>query len=120
MDQNVGVFRTGEGLEAEVKVIEQLRDRFARLKIEDRSRVFNTELTAALELDYMLELAEVMTISALNRKESRGAHARRDFPERDDAHYLANTMATRVPGGQPKLEFRPVRITHWEPKARTY
>jgi fumarate reductase flavoprotein subunit len=120
MDDNVGVFRTGDGLKAQAKKIEQLRDRFSRLKIEDRSRVFNTELTAALELDYMLELAEVTTLSALNRKESRGAHARRDFPERDDKHYLANTMAMFVPGGKPKLSFRDVRITHFEPKARTY
>jgi len=120
MDENVGVFRTADGLGAQVEKIEKLRDRYSRLKIEDTSRVFNTELTAALELDYMLELAEVTTASALNRKESRGAHARRDFPERDDAHYLANTMATYVPGGKPKLSLRPVRITHWQPKARTY
>ena len=120
MDENVGVFRTGDGLKAQAKKIESLRDRFSRLKIEDRSKVFNTELTAALELDYMLELAEVTTLSALNRKESRGAHARRDFPERDDEHYLANTMATYVPDGMPKLSLRPVRITHWQPKARTY
>jgi fumarate reductase flavoprotein subunit len=120
MDENVGVFRTAEGLAAQVEKIEKLRDRYSRLKIEDTSRVFNTELTAALELDYMLELAEVTTASALNRKESRGAHARRDFPQRDDAHYLANTMATYVPGGKPKLSLRPVRITHWQPQARTY
>jgi fumarate reductase flavoprotein subunit len=120
MDENVGVFRTGDGLRAQVKTIEGLRDRYSRLKIEDTSRVFNTELTAALELDYMLELAEVTTLSALNRKESRGAHARRDFPERDDKHYLANTMATYIPDGKPKLSLRPVRITHWQPQARTY
>ena len=120
MDANVGVFRTAEGLQEQVKTIERLRERYSKLKIEDRSHVFNTELTAAVELDYMLELAEVMTAAALNRKESRGAHARRDFPERDDEHYLANTMAVHVPGGKPKLSFRPVRITHWEPKARSY
>ena len=120
MDENVGVFRTEDGLKTQVKKVEELRARFSRLKIEDRSRVFNTELTAALELDYMLELAEVMTLSALNRKESRGAHARRDFPERDDKRYLANTIAAYVPGGKPKLSFRDVRITHFEPKARTY
>jgi succinate dehydrogenase/fumarate reductase flavoprotein subunit len=120
MDENVGVFRTGDGLKAQAKKIEKLRDRYSKLKIEDRSRVFNTELTAALELDYMLELAEVTTLSALNRTESRGAHARRDFPERDDAHFLANTMATYVPDGKPKLSLRPVRITHWQPQARTY
>jgi fumarate reductase flavoprotein subunit len=120
MDENVGVFRTGDGLKAQAKKIEKLRDRYSKLKIEDRSKVFNTELTAALELDYMLELAEVTTLSALNRTESRGAHARRDFPERDDVNFLANTMATHVPDGQPKLSLRPVHITHWQPQARTY
>jgi len=120
MDENVGVFRTGDGLKSQAESIEKLRERFSRLLIEDHSKVFNTELTAALELDYMLELAEVTTLSALNRKESRGAHARRDFPERDDEHFLANTMATYVAGGKPKLSFRPVRITHWQPQARTY
>nr|MDQ6919446.1 FAD-binding protein [Candidatus Dormibacteraeota bacterium] len=120
MDDNVGVFRTADGLEAQTRKLDELRARFARLKIEDRSRVFNTELTAALELDYMLELAEVTTASALNRTESRGAHARRDFPERDDEHFLANTMATYVPDGKPKLSLRPVRITNWQPQARTY
>jgi succinate dehydrogenase / fumarate reductase flavoprotein subunit len=68
----------------------------------------------------MLELAEVTTLSALNRKESRGAHARRDFPERDDERYLANTMAAYLPDAKPKLSLRPVRITHWQPQARTY
>ena len=120
MDDNVGVFRSADNLRAQVKKIEDLRDRYGRLKIEDTSRVFNTELTAALELDYMLELAEVMTLSALNRNESRGAHARRDFPERDDEHFLANTMATHTPKGTPKLSLRPIRITHWQPQARTY
>ena len=120
MDDNVGVFRSADNLRAQVKKIEDLRDRYGRLKIEDTSRVFNTELTAALELDYMLELAEVMTLSALNRNESRGAHARRDFPERDDEHFLANTMATHAPKGTPKLSLRPIRITHWQPQARTY
>jgi fumarate reductase flavoprotein subunit len=120
MDDHVGVFRTGDGLKEEQKIIDRLRDRFTRLKVEDRSRVFNTELTAALELDYMLELAELITLSATNRKESRGAHARRDYPERDDERYLANTLLTHVPGAKPKLELRPVRITHWQPQARTY
>jgi fumarate reductase flavoprotein subunit len=120
MDANVGVFRAEQGLKEELKVIEKLRKRYAKLEIKDHSHVFNTELTGALELDFMLELAEVMTASALNRRESRGAHARRDFPERDDEHYLANTMATRAEDGSPELAFRPVRITHWEPKARSY
>jgi fumarate reductase flavoprotein subunit len=121
MDDHVGVFRTGEGLQENLKLLERLRSRFERAKLYDQSRVFNTELTQALELDFMLELSEVITFSALERKESRGAQARRDHPDREDKNYLANTMATRDPAGGPaKIEYRPVRITQWQPQARTY
>ena len=68
----------------------------------------------------MLDCASAIATSALARKESRGAHARRDFPERDDEHFLASTLAYRQPEGPPKIEYRPVRITSWQPQARTY
>jgi fumarate reductase flavoprotein subunit len=120
MDAGAGVFRTREGLEKLTKQLGVLRDRFERIKIEDSSRTFNTELTAALELDGMLEVAETITYSALAREESRGAHARRDFPERDDAKYLKHTIAFRTDEISPRLEYRDVRITNFKPQARVY
>ena len=120
MDRGAGVFRTGEGLQGLAGEIHNLRHRFSRARLDDSSRTFNTELVSALELEYMLEGAETIVYSALAREESRGSHARRDFPERNDELYLAHTVAYRRPGESPRLEYRPVRITNWEPKARTY
>src|SRR6266852_3120642 len=120
MDSGAGVFRTKEGLETLTRQLGSLRDRFERIKIEDSSRTFNTELTAALELDFMLEVAESVAYSALAREESRGAHARRDFPERDDAKWLKHTLAYRTDEPAPRLEYHDVRITNFKPQARTY
>ena len=120
MDAGAGVFRTRDGLEKLTKQLGGLRDRFGRIKIEDSSRTFNTELMAALELDYMLEVAEVITYSALAREESRGAHSRRDFPERDDVKFLKHTIAIRTDEISPRLEYRDVRITNFKPQARAY
>jgi succinate dehydrogenase flavoprotein subunit len=120
MDEGAGVFRTREGLAKLVKQLGTLRDRFERIRIEDSSRTFNTELIAALELDFMLEVSEVITYSALAREESRGAHARRDFPERDDSKYLKHTIAFHTEEISPRLEYRDVRITNFQPQARAY
>jgi fumarate reductase flavoprotein subunit len=120
MDAGAGVFRTREGLEKLTKQLGNLRDRFGRIKIEDSSRTFNTELMAALELDYMLEVSEVITYSALAREESRGAHARRDFPDRNDEKYLKHTIAMHANEIAPRLEYRDVRITNFKPQARAY
>ena len=120
MDTGAGVFRTREGLDRLTKQLGGLRERFEKIKIEDSSRTFNTELMAALELDYMLEVSEVITYSALAREESRGAHSRRDFPERDDAKYLKHTIAFRTDEVSPRLEYRDVRITKFKPQARAY
>ena len=120
MDAQVGVFRTGDGLKTAVKELAELRDRFARLKLDDHSRTFNTELVTALELENMLDGAETIIESALARQESRGSHARRDFPDRNDEKYLAHTLAYHTRGAKPRLEYRPVRITQWQPQARSY
>jgi fumarate reductase flavoprotein subunit len=120
MDLGAGVFRTREGLEKLTRQLGALRDRFEKIKIEDSSRTFNTELTAALELDFMLEVSETIAYSALAREESRGAHARRDFPERDDAKWLKHTLAVRTDGAEPRLDYTDVRITNFKPQARTY
>jgi succinate dehydrogenase flavoprotein subunit len=120
MDAGAGVFRTRDSLEKLTKQLGALRERFTNIKIEDSSRTFNTELTAALELDFMLEVADTITYSALAREESRGAHSRRDFPERDDAKFLKHTIAFRTDEIAPRLEYRDVRITNFKPQARTY
>jgi fumarate reductase flavoprotein subunit len=120
MDAGAGVFRTREGLEKLTRQLGSLRDRFEKIKVEDSSRTFNTEMTAALELDFMIEISETIAHSALAREESRGAHARRDFPERDDAKWLKHTIALPAGGDVPKLEYSEVRITNFKPQARTY
>jgi fumarate reductase flavoprotein subunit len=122
MDAGAGVFRTREGLENLTEQIGGLRERFERIKIEDSSRTFNTELTAVLELDFMLEVSQSIVASALAREESRGAHARRDFPDRNDEKYLKHTIAfTRgTESARPRLEYRDVHITNFKPQARVY
>jgi fumarate reductase flavoprotein subunit len=120
MDAGAGVFRTKEGLEKLIGQLGGLRDRFDRVKVDDTSKTFNTEIVAALELDYMLEVSQAIAVSALAREESRGAHARRDFPERDDEKYLKHTIAYRKEGARPRLDYRDVKITNFQPKARTY
>src|SRR5262249_60502644 len=102
MDQHVGVFRTRQGLEEMAAGIPRLRERLARAQIDDRSRTFNTELVQALELEFMLDGAETIVHSALAREESRGSHARRDFPNRDDDRYLAHSMAYYRRSGSPR------------------
>src|SRR5258706_8476321 len=122
MDAGAGVFRTKEGLQKLTDQLGGLRERFGRIKIEDSSRRFNTEITAALELDFMLEVSQTIVASTLAREESRGAHARRDFPERNDEKFLKHTIASsRGPeDARPRLEYRDVRITNFQPQARTY
>jgi fumarate reductase flavoprotein subunit len=120
MDWGVGVFRTHDGLQQVVEELETLRGRFARARLDDHSRTFNTELVAVLELEFLLDSAETIVHSALAREESRGSHARRDFPQRDDDRFLAHTIAHHRPGQPPRLEYRPVHITQWAPQARTY
>ncbi len=119
MDRNVGVFRTEEGLTRSLKNIENLKSRYANITIQDKSRVFNMELEWALELGFMLDLAEIITKGALLRKESRGAHYRDDFPKRDDLNFLKHTIATYSKDG-PIISYRPVVITKWQPTERSY
>lgn len=119
MDTHVGVFRTREGLELALKEIKELKERLKDCGLQDRSRIYNTDLVSYLEMENMLELAEVITVSALAREESRGGHARRDFPKRDDQNWLKHTLAYYTPSG-PRLDYIPVNITIWEPTERKY
>ncbi|RLI40932.1 succinate dehydrogenase/fumarate reductase flavoprotein subunit [Candidatus Bathyarchaeota archaeon] len=119
MYEKVWIFRTGEQLQSALKEVKELKQKFKHIKVEDKSTPFNTGLTSALQLDFMLDLAEVTIVSALARTESRGAHSRRDYPKRDDENWLKHTLAYYTAEG-PRLEYAPVTITKWPPAARTY
>ncbi|MDR7485430.1 MAG: succinate dehydrogenase/fumarate reductase flavoprotein subunit [Armatimonadota bacterium] len=119
MDEKVGVFRDEGGLRAALEEVRILKQRAADIRLDDRGWVYNTDLVAALELENLLDLAEVVIAGALARRESRGAHARRDHPARDDERFLAHTRAYRGDDG-PRLEYRPVTITTWKPAERAY
>ncbi len=120
MHENFGVFRRERQMRKQGKIVGELRERYERVVVEDKGQVFNNDLTQALELGFLLELGECMVVSGIARKESRGAHARPDeFPERDDEHYLRHTVVTWE-DGRPKLDWKPVTMTKWEPMERTY
>jgi fumarate reductase flavoprotein subunit len=120
MEGSAGIYRDTESLVRGADRLQDLRDRFVHATIEDASRSFNTELVAALELGFMLDVAETVVACALRREESRGAHQRTDFPRRDDARFLAHSLVSRDPGGAPRVEYVPVTITRWPPGERVY
>jgi len=119
IDLHLGVFRTGTELAEGVRKIKKLQERFRRIKVVDKGRVYNSNLTNVLEIESLLDLASAMLAAALAREESRGAHARRDFPTRDDEKWLKHTLVVHTPDG-PKLEYKPVTITKWKPVERKY
>jgi len=119
LTQKVGMFRSGTDLEEALKQIRKLRERFSRLRPISVDKVFNLDLIRTFEVEAMLELAEIITASAWARKESRGAHVRLDFPQRDDEHFLKHTLAHYTPKG-PKLDYSDVKITRYKPEARKY
>jgi fumarate reductase flavoprotein subunit len=120
MEQSAGIYRSGDSLAAGVSKLRKLRERFADVALEDRSRTFNTERVAAVELSFMLDIAEAIVTSALRRTESRGAHQRTDFPARDDERFLAHSLAFREPDGSSRIEYLPVTLTRWPPGERVY
>jgi succinate dehydrogenase / fumarate reductase flavoprotein subunit len=120
MMDNVGVFRTAAGLQHALAKIAELRERYGRARINDHGRRFNTDLLEALEMGFLLDLAEATAASALHRTESRGGHFREDFPHRDDATWLKHTLLYRGPDGRHQFRYRPVVITRFHPKERTY
>jgi succinate dehydrogenase / fumarate reductase flavoprotein subunit len=120
MMDNASVFRTGELLSKQVEVLKELMDRYKNITIDDKGEAYNTELVEALELGYLLEVSEALVHSALNRTESRGAHAREDYPERDDRNWLKHTLAYKVEDGKVAFRYKPVVLGRFEPKARTY
>jgi fumarate reductase flavoprotein subunit len=120
MEESAGIYRTSAALEKATEKLRSLQERFRDLALDDRSYTFNTELTAALELSYMLDVAEAIVHAALRRKESRGSHQRTDFPARDDKEFLAHSLASRGADGRPRIEYLPVTITRWPPGKRVY
>ncbi|GAB3616172.1 succinate dehydrogenase flavoprotein subunit [Okibacterium endophyticum] len=127
MDRNAQVFRTDESLGLVTQTIHELRDRYRNISVQDKGKRFNTDLLEAVELGFLLDLAEVVVYSARNRKESRGGHMRDDYPKRDDETYMKHTMAYLT--GDPhsstaedhiKLDWKPVVITNYQPMERKY
>ncbi len=119
MFDKVGVFRTEEGMSEALEKIRELKARFKNIKLDDRGTVFNMDLLNAWELSNLLDIAEVTAASALNRKESRGAHARDDYPERDDKKWMKHTLAW-LQDGKVKLDYKDVVYTRFKPKKRVY
>ena len=119
LEKGAGIFREDGEIKQTCETIQGLKERFERVGLDDRSGVFNTELISALELGYMLDVAEALAHSALLRQESRGSHARSDFEERDDDRFLNHSLAYRTPDG-PRIEYLPVSITRWQPEERKY
>jgi succinate dehydrogenase / fumarate reductase flavoprotein subunit len=120
MNEKVAVFRTHEGLTEAHEIIRRLKDEAKTAVIDDRGTVFNQDVLGAIELGYMLDVAECIVVGALERKESRGAQFRLDFPKRNDDEWLKHIDLSMDGGGPPKVTYSPVTITKWEPQERTY
>jgi fumarate reductase flavoprotein subunit len=120
MESSAGIYRNGAALDQARNQLRELQERSHRIAIADHSRTFNTERIAALELAFMLDVAEAMVNAAFQREESRGAHQRTDFPARDDNRFLAHSLVHRNPDGTCRVEYAPVTITRWTPGERVY
>ena len=116
----VGMFRTGEGMQSALETVRELRERYKHIPLHDQGKIFNTEMINLWELGNLLEISEVVTVCALARTESRGGHARDDFPKRDDVNWLKHTLSWMKPNGEIELRYKPVVITKYQPKARVY
>jgi succinate dehydrogenase / fumarate reductase flavoprotein subunit len=119
MDQHAGVYRTGEEMKAGLKKVQDMKVRFKDIYITDKGSVYNTNLMNAMEIGNLIDLAEMLLTAAVVREESRGGHARYDFPTRDDEKWLKHTLVSYTKEG-PKLSYKPVTITKWKPVERKY
>ena len=120
MMDKASVFRTAESLTQLRETLRSLQERYQQVRVQDRSLVFNTDLVEAVELGFLLDCAEVTVETALARQESRGAHYREDFPQRDDANFLKHSLASREAAGGWRLTYKPVTITRFQPQERKY
>lgn len=119
MFDHVGIFRTEAGMKQALEKVRELQERYKHVSVSDSGKIFNTELMSTWELGNLLDLAEAITVSALNRTESRGGHARDDYPKRDDVNWLKHTLIWKQ-NGQLQIGYKPVTITRYQPKERTY
>jgi succinate dehydrogenase / fumarate reductase flavoprotein subunit len=120
MNEKCAVFRTHEGLSEAHATIRRLKEEASVAAIDDRGTVFNQDVLGAIELGYMLDVAECIVVGAIERRESRGAQFRLDFPERNDGEWLKHINLSVNGGGAPKISYSPVTMTQWEPQERTY
>ncbi len=120
MMDRVAMFRTGEGMQSALEIVRELKERFKHIPLHDRGKIFNTEMINIWELGNLLDIAEVVTVTAIARTESRGAHARDDYPKRDDVNWLKHSLAWVKPNGEIVLGYKPVVITKYQPKERVY
>jgi len=119
MIKKVGIFRDKKPMEEAHAKIKELQERHKRITVQNKSKVYNLDLIRALELEGMLDVAEAIVVGALKREESRGAHSRLDFKERDDLKFLKHTVATYSPSG-PVITYSPVTLGKYKPEARRY
>lgn len=119
MTEYAGVFRNGNGLQRGIEEIRTLKERYSRIEIKNKGKKFNYEMMEAIELGFQLELSEAILLSALHRRESRGAHWREDFPQRTDRYYLKHSLVFKTPKGT-EIKYKPVKITRFQPETRTY
>ncbi len=124
MDMNAQVYRTEATLKQALSDVQELRERFRNVSVQDKGKRYNTDLLETVELGFLLELAEVVVVGALARKESRGGHAREDYQARDDVNFMRHTMAYRQVGAagdtSVRLDYKPVVVTRYQPMERKY
>jgi fumarate reductase flavoprotein subunit len=121
MEDGCGIYRLAETMQATCDKLDELKERFKNVNLEDKSSVWNTEWLLAIELEYQLDVAQAMAYSAINRRESRGAHQRLDgFEARDDINFLKHSQAHYVAGGAPRIDYGAVKITKSQPGTRAY
>jgi fumarate reductase flavoprotein subunit len=121
MEEGCGIYRTAQTMQATCDKLAELKQRYSKVQIDDRSKAWNTEWLLAIELGFLLDVAQAMVHSALQRKESRGSHQRLDgFEQRDDVNYLKHSLATYNGDDAPGITYGPVKITRSQPGTRAY